>query len=209
MTNQTIIFDFDGTLADVMPVFKKIYSELAPKYGLRPIDDQKIKQLRSMPVWRVIFYVGLKPWRFGSLLRDGRLLFSKYKNEIELFDDMPRLVKQLHKNGNRLYILSSNSETTIRDILRRYDLDDEVKIMKRPKFFGKAGSISKLIAQNKFARKSTWMIGDEVRDVKAGNAARVNSVAVTWGLQSKQILMSKKPNHTMDSVSELAKLFNS
>lgn len=208
MKNQVIIFDFDGTLADVIPVFREIYDELTPKYGLRPISDQDYIELRKKSIWGVMFWVRLAPWRLKGLLKDGRRLFAGQKNRVDLFPGIPELLKKLHKDGHKLYILSSNRERSIRAILERYDLNYEMIVMKRPKFFGKAGSISKLVAQHSYDRKNTWMIGDETRDVNAGNGARVNTIAVTWGLQAGEILKTKKPDHIANSVKDIAKIFS-
>ncbi len=206
---MTVIFDFDGTLADVIPVFKEIYHELSPRYGLRDVSDTDYRQLRKKTAWEVVRWTGLKPWNFPGLLKHGRKLFAESKDQVKLYDGIPELIKTLHKNGYKLYILSSNSESTIRSILNRYSLDDEVVVMKRPWFFGKAGSIKQLVMRKKYDKQTTWMVGDEVRDVRAGNKAGVQTISVTWGLQDGEILKKQNPNHLASKVSELSKILTS
>lgn len=209
MNTQVIIFDFDGTLADVVPHFREIYHKLAPKYKLRTISEVEYVELRKKSIWYVMRWTGLKPWQLPGLLNDGRKLFAKVKKEVELFDGVAEVIIELDKQGHKLYILSSNSEATIRSILRRYGLNDEFKVMKRPLFFAKFINIIQLVRVKKYDRKTTWMIGDEVRDVKAGKRAGVRTVSVTWGLQAREILKTKKPDYITDSVKELSKIFSS
>ena len=206
---MTVIFDFDGTMADVIPVFKEIYHELSPRYGLRDVSDTDYRQLRKKTAWEVVRWTGLKPWNFPGLLKHGRKLFAESKDQVKLYDGIPELIKTLHKNGYKLYILSSNSESTIRSILNRYNLDDEVVVMKRPWFFGKAGSIKQLVMRKKYDKQTTWMVGDEVRDVRAGNKAGIQTISVTWGLQDGEILKKQDPNHLVSKVSELSKILMS
>ncbi len=206
MKQQIIIFDFDGTLADVLPVFKEIYLELAPKYGLKKINDDDFAKLRQKPVWKIMWTIGLKPWKLEGLLKEGRRIFANKKSEVNLFNGIPELIKSLHKEGHKLYILSSNRERSIRMILERYNLNDELIVMKRPNFFGKSSSIKKLIKHHNYDRTNVWMIGDEVRDLKGGKGAKVNTISVTWGLQGREILVANKPDYIADKVSDLTKI---
>lgn len=203
MKKQVIIFDFDGTLADVLPVFKEIYLELAPKYGLKNLDDDDYLNLRQKPIWKIMWMIGLKPWELKAILKEGRRLFAYKKSRVKLFDGMPELIKSLHTDGHKLYILSSNRERSIRMILDRYNLKDELTIMKRPNFFGKSRSIKKLIKLHNYDRSDVWMIGDEVRDLRGGKGANVNTISVTWGLQGSEILMAHKPDYIADTVSDI------
>lgn len=207
MKKQVIIFDFDGTLADVLPAFKEIYQELAPKYGLKIIDDDDYLKLRQQPIWKIMWKIGLKPWRLEGLLKDGRRLFANKKAEVNLFDGIADLIKKLDHDGHKLYILSSNRERTIRLILERYDLNEEVVIMKRPSFFGKSSSIKKLIKHHNYKRSDVWMIGDEVRDLKGGKGAKVNTISVSWGLQGREILSRNNPDYLADKVKEIEDIF--
>lgn len=208
MKRQIIIFDFDGTLADVLPHFRLIYDQLSPKYNLRQIDDKDYHMLRKKSVWQVMRWTGVRPWQLNGILRDGRRIFATHKDKVELFEGMPELIRQLYDDGHKIYILSSNRERTIRLILERYSLKDEVIVMKRPWFFGKAGRIKKLIKNMNYDRSQVWMVGDETRDAAAGNRAGINTISVTWGLQAREALQAKNPTKIASSVKQLTNIFN-
>lgn len=204
-----IIFDFDGTLADVAPVFLEIYNELAPRFGLKNISQSDYESLRKKSIWQIMRWTGIKPWQFPKLLNEGRRSFAKSKDKVVLFEGVPELIKKLHKQKTSMYILSSNNERSIRSILKRYELDDEVVVMKRPWFFGKAGNIRQLIGRKKYNKSETWMVGDEVRDVKAGQKAGIKTISVSWGLQDEQILKKQNPNYLVSNVNDLVKILTS
>ncbi len=207
--NRVIIWDFDGTIADVVPVFLQIYNELAPSYGLKAVSDADYQYLREQSVWTVMRWIGIKPWQFPGLLKDGRRLFVKSAGQVNLFDGIAELIKELHSQGIKQYILSSNSERSIRSIMKRYGLDDEVVVMKRPWFFGKAGNIRQLVMRKKYNKSTTWMIGDEVRDAKAGHKAGIRTVSVSWGLQAEEILKKQNPDFLVGNVSQLSRILTS
>ena len=46
-------------------------------------------------------------------------------------------------------------------------------------------------------------VGDEVRDIEASQSARVASIAVTWGFNSRDILSEAKPSFLAHSPSDL------
>lgn len=204
-----IIFDFDGTLADVVPIFIEIYNRLAPGFGLKNINQSEYENLRTKSIWQIVRWTGLKPWQFPRLLREGRRAFAKSKDKVTLFGGVPELIKKLHTQKIPIYILSSNSERSIRSIMKRYGLDDEVIVMKRPWFFGKAGNIDQLVARKKYDKSATWMVGDEVRDVKAGKKAGVKTISVSWGLQDEQILKKQNPDFLVSNVNDLTKILTS
>ncbi|WP_235914568.1 HAD hydrolase-like protein [Rugamonas rivuli] len=46
MNRKLIIFDFDGTLADTLPVFVDVFDQAADKYGFKRMDRSRTQALR-------------------------------------------------------------------------------------------------------------------------------------------------------------------
>jgi phosphoglycolate phosphatase-like HAD superfamily hydrolase len=42
MKYRTLVFDFDGTIADTLGEARKIFNQLAPDYGIRQVDDHEV-----------------------------------------------------------------------------------------------------------------------------------------------------------------------
>ena len=46
-------------------------------------------------------------------------------------------------------------------------------------------------------------VGDETRDIEATKRAKIPVIAVRWGFNSREILLTLKPNKIADTPSEL------
>lgn len=202
--DRVIIFDFDGTIADVVPMIREIYNDMAKKRGLPELTDEVFENLRKKTLREAIKWIGVRPWQIPGLLNVGRKEFYKKRKEVALFEGCAELIIRLRNDDVPVYILSSNSTTTIRSVLRRYEIDDDVEVLKRSSLFGKASSIRRLVRSHSYQKECVYMIGDEVRDIEAANKAGVNGVAVTWGLQHESILAAAHPKHVVHTVQELA-----
>lgn len=51
--------------------------------------------------------------------------------------------------------------------------------------------------------KNTVSIGDDVKDIQAGKAAGVITVAAAWGIEGAEQLQQEKPDHLFTTVEEL------
>lgn len=208
MKHKVVIFDFDGTLADVEAIIRQLYGEIAPKRRWPELTDEAYQTLRRGTLREAMRWLGVRPWQLPGLMRVGRTLFHKHSASVQLFVGIPELVEQLHEDGWHIYVLSNNSVVTIHEILERNNVDHYVHVLKRPALFGKAASINKLIKQRRYDRNNVWMIGDEVRDIQAANKARVKSIAVSWGLQDESVLQKTRPTHLAHDVTEIKKLLD-
>jgi len=57
------------------------------------------------------------------------------------------------------------------------------------------------------AHDDSAMIGDAISDIRQGKIARVKTVAVTWGFQSRELLRAESPDHIIDTPEELLAVF--
>ena len=57
-------------------------------------------------------------------------------------------------------------------------------------------------------RRLACMIGDSVSDIRYAKRAGVQSIAVTWGWQSRDRLVKEDPDFIVNSVQELAILLS-
>lgn len=203
---RVVIFDFDGTLADVVPLMRKVYGDFAVRKGYPEMTEEIYETLRKGTLKDVLKWAGIKPWQLPGIMREGRSAFYKGSKQVMLFEGITDLLPQLKNQGIDLYILSSNSVDTIKEIMKRNNVDTFVTVLKRPALFGKSVSIKKLMKKNGYKKSEVWMVGDEVRDIEAANKAGVNSVAVAWGLQHEIALERSNPTFLARSVKELNKI---
>lgn len=208
---KVLIFDFDGTLADTAPIILKVYSEIAKKNNLRPITKKDYAELRKGSLGQARRWTGIRIWQFPLVVRSVKRLMGLESSKVQLFPGASELIDDLHDQNISMYILSRNTSDTINRVLRRYDLEDKIKVLPRRKssFGSKTRAISLFVRSNNLDKQSVWMIGDETRDIQAAKRAGVNSIAVTWGLQDESILKTYKPTHTVHTMTELGAIIRS
>jgi len=195
MSKKVVILDFDGTLADTVKVLHNIYKDLALEKGWRELSLDEYKKLFTASAWQALIWSRFIPTRLHYLIKESRNRLHSEPEKVKLYEDMGKIINQLHEDGLKIYVLSRNREDTVRLILQENGLKDEITVLGQASVLGKHIKIKKLIKWRGYDKSSMWMIGDEVRDVKASRKAHINCIAVTWGFQGATILEKQNPTN--------------
>lgn len=194
MKSKCVVFDFDGTLADSEVIMIAIYDHFAARNNKPELTEEIKQKLRDGTTRQALKWSGVRLWQIPRLLNLARKEYRKRSSKVKIFTGVKSLVKDLSKDFD-IYILSTNSEKTVKKILNNNDFKTEVNILKGSSVFGKGKALKKLLSHHAYDRSRSWMIGDETRDIIAGNKAGLNTIGVTWGLQSEVGLRRAKPDH--------------
>lgn len=201
---KTLIFDFDGTLADSADLMVECANLLAKKYKYPVIEDPDqhkdksaqyvLNDLLQISWYRVPFYI-----------RDMKHLFKNKLHHVDIFEGIPAALDALSKKY-RLGLLSSNKEETIHGILKKFSIDHFDFISGDSSLFGKHKEIKKVMKKYKLSLKDTLYIGDELRDIDATRKIGMKIGVVAWGLNSKNTLAAKTPDYLFETPEDLANL---
>ncbi|KRF19455.1 HAD hydrolase-like protein [Paenibacillus sp. Soil787] len=201
-----ILFDFDGTLVDSRALLVKLYNEMAVQYQFRRIRDQDLALLRSLSISERVDRLGVPVLQIPKLVTAGRQLYQENIRTLHIVPGMKEVIARVSSQGMKSSILSSNSEVNIRQILKNNKLDGAFKeIISAKHIFGKHHSIRKVMKQWGTSPSRMIYVGDELRDIEACRKLGVPIVAVTWGYDSQQLLLSGKPDYLVNSPGELLK----
>lgn len=186
---HTVIFDFDGTIANGEAAFLDMINSFAAEYGYRPITQDQIPSLRDMGAKDFLFKrLGLPFWDLLRIEKRGRLEYGKRMGMVKLVQGMREVFNVLERQGFRVGILSSNSEESISSFLKINDLHNLDFLYSGSSIFGKAKVIKKMIKEKGLNISDVIYIGDESRDVEACLKVGIPVIAVTWGLNSLKVL---------------------
>lgn len=208
MKTQTVIFDFDGTIADSLETVITIYRELTGDD--RPLTRVEIDELRKLPVNKLIKAVGVPLWRVPALLTRGRRLMHGHLKDVTIFPGLPEVIKQLHDSGVVLHIVSSNSKANVEEFLSRHDMRQYFsEIHGSIGLFQKTKTLKSIMLRYRLDPKATWYVGDEARDVTASRKAGIAVVSVTWGYQHRDLLEKMNAQHLADTPQQLLETVSS
>lgn len=202
---KDVIFDFDGTLANSLPVVIDITENLLQ----RKVEDADIRRYKNMTVKQILKETKVPIYKVPSLLVKGRPLLQKRMNEVELFDGFEQVIELLAKQGHRLFIVSSNSAGIINTFLVENNLKKYFKkVYGNVGIFSKAQALKKVIKRENIDIKNVVYIGDEVRDAEAAKKIKIKIISVTWGYNGKEILAKYKPDYLVNKPEEILKIIN-
>ena len=199
---NTVIFDFDGTLADSLNVIVEIFQDMTGKAAGMPKSE--LLQLRHSPIPIVAKRLGVPLWKVPFLLWRGRRMMQKRIDEVVLYRGLDQVIKHLHTEGYRLLVLSSNSTHNVRAFLRRNKLDTYFTHMYGGVgLFSKASALRKVMARNRVHVQDCIYIGDETRDIEACQSIGLRVIAVEWGFADPKFLEKHNPTALVKTPAEL------
>lgn len=207
----TLIFDFDGTIADSFTPTVQILATDFKKWGDRFNKVETIKDLRSMSIAEVVQAIPGGWWKFTFLLLKAKLYLKKHPRQVIAYPGIVYVLRTLYQQGYPLYIVTSNNRHFVRHFLRHYNLEDVfLDIIPTKGLFNKKKTLEKVLQQKNLPPKHTFYIGDEIRDILASHQAGLKIISVTYGFNSLAGLkryhpdfLVKKPIQLLDLVKTL------
>ena len=203
---KTIIFDFDGTIADTMPLIFKIYNENAKKFGIPRLSRIQTEKIREMTAKEISKIYKVSLLKFLFIVTKMRKILNTRIDQAELFYGIKEMLKGLRQRGIKIGILSSNSQENIKKFLKTNDLMLFDFIHSELNIFAKARALKNLLRRHRLTKENVIYIGDEVRDIEACKKNGVKIIAVSWGFNKKEVLSKNNPSYMVDKPQEILKI---
>jgi phosphoglycolate phosphatase len=205
---KTIVFDFDGTLADSLGLLVEITNELAAEFGYRTVTIKQIEELQKLSSREILKISGIAAWQVPWILRRFKAAFRDKSSKVRLFPDVLQMLHALKINGYKLGIVSSNSVENIGLVLQRHQVVHLFSFISSASIFGKGQAIKSCLRANYVHREEAMYVGDEIRDIDAARYCKVPSIAVTWGFNHADTLSGHQPDYLVHQPSELLNLLD-
>lgn len=204
----TLIFDFDGTLADTLDVLYQAANHFAERYGYSPITSRgQLDYLRGLSARQIISLLEI-PWRsLPRLTLDIRRYIQDDMTGVPLYPGIKDALYALRDKGYTLGVMTSNARKNVNICLNSNDCDIFEFICTSRFVLNKSRSLKRVLKRRGLNPKNTYYIGDESRDIDAAKKSGLQSVAVTWGFNNKEQLVSNKPYLVLDSPDDLNAVF--
>jgi pyrophosphatase PpaX len=205
----TAIFDFDGTVADTLPlIYAAFDAAITPSLG-RSLTEREVRQLFGPTDHEIIRSV--IPVEHHDVAIATYVQFYEQKHEAlaSIFSGMDKLLHQCRVQGVKVGIVTGKSRKTAEISLRALGLSDAYDVLvagdnvERPKP-DPEGIIAALRSVGHRQGTDAVYVGDTAADVYAGRSAGLTTIAVTWGSPDHDELMASNPDTVCQTVSELA-----
>jgi phosphoglycolate phosphatase len=200
---KTVVFDFDGTIADTLDASVEIINSFVHEYGHKKLTKQDVERLRGKTAMALIGEFKIPLIKLPFIIGRVKSELNQKIADIEIFKGMKEVLNGLKNKGCRLGILTSNSEENVRKFLKAKNLEIFDFVYSASNLFGKGIVMKRLLKEKKLAKEDIIYVGDEVRDIEAARASGVKIISVTWGFNSKEILEKYEPEAIVDRPAEI------
>jgi pyrophosphatase PpaX len=200
-----VLFDFDGTLADTIPLIVASYHHAISTIG-ETADEAEVRSWIGRPLQPVL--EERYPGKGAELTHTYRAWnLANHDALIRTVDGIPELLADLHGAGARTGVVSSKATATVRLGLRAVGLEGVIDVV--------AGQEATTVHKPHpeplvYAARTLGVhvtecvyIGDATVDVEAARAAGMGAVAVTWGAGEVDLLHAAVPDAVVGDVPAL------
>jgi phosphoglycolate phosphatase len=199
----TMIFDFDGTIADTLFVYFDLLNTLADRFNFARFDKNKIDFYRGLNSHQIFSMIDISKFKLPFVVLEARNLLKKEINNIKPIQGMKDVVEEMKRLKIQTGIITSNSVRNVNAFLKQCNFPDFNFVFSSLRIWQKSAVLKKVIAHQKLDPSKVFYIGDETRDIEAAKIAGIKSIAVTWGYNSKAILDNSNPDFLCESTDAL------
>ena len=203
---DALLLDFDGTLANTLPLFESTLDQLVAEFALRPLPTRNLQAIRALGTRELIAALGLRWWRVPAATARMRALVAAQRHRIGLFDGIAPVLQQLRAHGVQLQVVTSNGQATVEAVLGPELLPLFTQLHCQVPLLGKRRALARACKATGCVPARVLSVGDEVRDAVASQALGLDFAAVAWGmglpeqLQAHARLLLPDPGALLDCV---------
>lgn len=210
---SAVLFDLDGTLIDTAPDFVRILNAQRARYQLPALAYETIRAVVSAGA-RAMVQTGfpdvpVESAEFDALRQEFLQAYSaELVVETRLFPGMESLLAELEARGIPWGIVTNKGRTYSAPLLRGLNLEQRCAVLVCPDDVSKTKPDPEplLLACHQLGIEpsSAIYVGDHLRDIQAGKAAGMPTVAVGFGyIGADEDIRDWAADHLVHTVAEL------
>jgi len=187
MPSRAVLFDFDGTLADTAPDLAAAVNRMLSEQGHEPLPLERLRPFASAGARGLLQAAfGLKPddAEYKAMREEFLDLYAECCcRETRLFPGVAELLSELGRREIRWGVVTNKATRFTESILNSLKLKPDCVACgdTTPHLKPHPASLLHAAGQLGLAPAACCYLGDDLRDMKAAQAAGMRPVAVEWG----------------------------
>lgn len=205
---QLFVFDWDGTLMNSTGIIARCIQDAARDVGLPVPTDYQARFVIGLGIRDTVLHLfpDITEAELQLLAARYRAYFLAREHEAPLFDGIRDMLGALSQTDALLAVATGKAR---RGLERAFDITgikhhfvasrcaDEGFPKPHPDM------LERLLDQTCVEKSAAVMIGDTTHDLELAENAGIDAVAVAYGAHPPELLASRAPKYTADSVREL------
>ncbi|WP_314068123.1 pyrophosphatase PpaX [uncultured Vagococcus sp.] len=202
----TVLFDFDGTLADTNHLISESYLHVLNQHFPGEYDTERVRHFNGPPLEEV--FGKLLPEKADQMVLDYREYnHAQHDALIQPFPDVNQSLARLKAAGIKLAVVSTKYNLVLQkglDLLEMTPYFDEIiggndyqKVKPDPE------PLKVAMTRLGVEPNECIMVGDNWHDIQAGHNAGMESVFVSWSQKTTTEMAPYKPDKIVDSMVDL------
>lgn len=207
---DTVIFDFDGTLADTNQLIINSFKHIYCKFHDGNCNEDYILSTFGEPL-ELTLRRDFGAYSFEDVIASYRdYQVERFENDVKLYETVEETVKYLVQNNIKVGIATSRLRGSTLSALKKFDIDkyfkvvisaDDVKKHKPDK-----EPLIKAINELNSAAENTLYVGDSKFDMECAINAEVTPVLVGWQKNSDGLAAKYNVKHVLKKMWDLTNI---
>ncbi|MDE6722822.1 MAG: HAD family hydrolase [Eubacterium sp.] len=210
---DAILFDLDGTLTDSSQGIINSIIYALKKYDITVEDTATLRKFLGPPLHESFkeFYGFDEDKSMEAVLFYREYFSTKGLLENQVYDGIPKLLKELKANGKRIILATSKPQKFTDRIMNHFNLEKYFEFIAGSNMDGtrskKADVIEYALQQCNITDKSkAVMIGDRMQDIVGAKAVGIDSIGVEYGYGDYEELNNAGATYIAKTVDDLKKI---
>lgn len=206
---QWVVFDFDGTLADTLPLTMEFINQSCAALGCDPIEKEAFRENKISKIitdhlgW---WTIACAPLFVSQLAPKCMQYFKENSNRITIFSGAKEMLEVL-ATKYKLAIITACEKEVVEQALKKYEILQLFEGVYSDGFsliHGIDVTIKKFLNTHGLDPDEIVYVGDQDTDISACKKAGVKIISATWGYNTSAFLKQSRPDYLVDSFDVLA-----
>ncbi|MBR4820893.1 HAD-IA family hydrolase [bacterium] len=208
-----VLFDWDGTLCDTLPVCVEAFRRTMITYLGKNLSDEEIMEHFGVNELGIIM-IKLKnqPENWQAALDEYNAHYRELHLKLrEPYPGIRELLSSLRKRGVKVGLVTGKASGSCAISLEMTGLENAFDFIRTgsEKGVNKKESCEAFLKEFSLEPGDVYYVGDAPSDVREAKAAGLHSVSVFWSsIVDREKVLAESPEKTFETVEELKKFFN-